>query len=463
MFPAASAPAQPAVSAPRTLQPDLPPKSESLPHAELQPQPSTRRTPSLRALPTDTTSAQESSRPINDANISAKRRKLDTDVPLSSSTRSTRSSRSVPRPDIYALPEDEQQDSSAVETTNASIERVPDSIPERESTPQAPLPQTITTPGEEIMESPRDAPGSGHRIHTVDRVTAMSLQLQIVQNSSPAEVKAGAETPVPLKKRKGGEAVPKSPAQGLPLEERSQTNRTNPGADGVDELSPEQPIRHGGRPKPTSRKELLDSEERDPLSDPVEEHEEAEAIDDAQAAALLKKNRGRRVSRNFPAGSPDLGESELSISMPKKRKRKHHGYFSPVEQRQPQPQNSIKSPKTTKKAKLRAGSPVPVTVHRLTRPVLYEEDEPDADILNAEIPCAKRGGVNAIDVLSQICQEIIGTGLDTLEDGGNNCEDLALRREYKTKWRAVHSFGEELQTRLLEHVSIRTSPFSLRY
>lgn len=448
----------------RIPQPDLSPQSESLPQAELQPQPSTRRTPGLRALPADTTPAQESSRPINDANISAKRRKLDTDVPLSSSTRSTRSSRRVRRPDIYALPEDEQQDSSAVETTNASIERVPDSIPERESTPQAPLPQTTTTPGEEITESPRDAPGSGHRIRTLDRITAMSSQLQIVQSSSPADVKAGAETPVPLKKQKTGEAVPKSPAPGLPLEERSQTNRPNPGADDVDELSPEQPTRRGRRPKSTARKELLETEKRDPLSDPVEEHEEAEAIDDAQAAALLKKNRGRRVSRNFPAGSPDLGESEISISVPKKRKRKHHGDFSPVQQRQPQPKKSIKSPKkTTKKAKLRAGNPIPVTVHRLTRPVVYEEDEPDADILNAEIPCAKRGGVNAIDVLSQICQEIVGTGLDTLEDGGNNCEDPALRREYKTKWRAVHSFGEELQTRLLEHVSICTSPFSFRY
>jgi hypothetical protein len=62
--------------------------------------------------------------------------------------------------------------------------------------------------------------------------------------------------------------------------------------------------------------------------------------------------------------------------------------------------------------------------------------------------------VNAIDVLSQICQEIVGAGLDTLEDGGNRCQDPTLRREYKTKWRAVEAFGRELQTRLIEHVSI---------
>ena len=84
---------------------------------------------------------------------------------------------------------------------------------------------------------------------------------------------------------------------------------------------------------------------------------------------------------------------------------------------------------------------------------MYDEDELHADILNAEIPRTKRGGVNAIDVLSQVCQEIIGAGLDTLEDGFKRCEDQVLRREYKTKLRAVEAFGDELQTRLLEHVS----------
>jgi len=281
-------------------------------------------------------------------------------------------------------------------------------------------------------------------------------------------MEAAAETPVPLKKRKRAEAVPNVPAPGLPQEERNKADRMNPSAYEADELSPEQPPRRGRRPKPTRQDQIFDAEERDLLSDPVEEQEEAEAIDDAQVTILLKKNRRRRVSRNFPAGSPDLGESEISIPVPPKRKRKHKGESSPVQQRQPQPKKSMSkdrqsSKKTTKKAKLRAGSPIPITVHRLTRPVLYEEDEPGADILNAEIPRAKRGGVNVIDVLSQICQEIVSTGLDTLEDGGNNCEDPALRREYKTKWRAVHSFGEELQTRLLEHVSICTSPFSIRY
>jgi hypothetical protein len=99
----------------------------------------------------------------NDANTSAKRRKLDTDEPPSSSTRSTRSSRPRPRPDIYTINDDEQQESSALEASNASIEEstVVETLPERETMKPPPL-RTTRTPSvplthEEITESPVDA------------------------------------------------------------------------------------------------------------------------------------------------------------------------------------------------------------------------------------------------------------------------------------------------------------------
>jgi hypothetical protein len=169
---------------------------------------------------------------------------------------------------------------------------------------------------------------------------------------------------------------------------------------------------------------------------------------------LLKKNRGRRISRNIPTESPDLDSSEISrVPVTKKQKGRARLDPSPVKQRHPKNQSSKTKTQSSKKSKVRVGSPIPVTVHRLTKAPVYDEDELHADILNSEIPRTKRGGVNAIDVLSQICQEIIGAGVDTLQEGWSNCEDPALRREYKTKLRAVEAFGNELQTRLLEHVS----------
>jgi len=92
-------------------------------------------------------------------------------------------------------------------------------------------------------------------------------------------------------------------------------------------------------------------------------------------------------------------------------------------------------------------------VHRLSKPLVYAEDDNDADILNMEIPFAKRGGVNAVDVLAQICEEVIDSGLTTLEDGMSNTEASSTRKEYRTKLRAVEAFQEELRTTLLELVS----------
>jgi hypothetical protein len=217
----------------------------------------------------------------------------------------------------------------------------------------------------------------------------------------------------------------------------------------MDELSPEQPERRGRRMVDEHSPELGEPS----VTKDQEEEEAAEAIDDEQAAIVLKENRGRRISRNVPEESPDLDSPEIPrVPAAAKQKGKTRPGSSPAKQRHPKQPSAKTKSQTSKKSKIRLGSPIPVTVHRLTRAPMYDEDELHADILNAEIPRAKRGGVNAIDVLSQICQEIIGAGLDTLEDGFNRCEDQVLRREYKTKLRAVEAFGDELQTRLLEHV-----------
>lgn len=153
--------------------------------------------------------------------------------------------------------------------------------------------------------------------------------------------------------------------------------------------------------------------------------------------------------------SHDLYSSEVSrVPVAKTQKGNSRPESSPAKQRHPKKKALKSKSQSSRKSKVRIGSPIPVTVHRLTRAPLYDEDELDADILNSEVPRTKRGGVNAIDVLSQICQEIISAGLDTLEDGCNSCEDPVLRREYRSKLRAVEAFGNELQTRLLEHVRL---------
>ena len=458
-FSAAPAPLQEVGTNRRTPQPELPPQLSS-------------RTPVTRGRPADTTDSQENNLPVvphsvNDANTSAKRRKLDTDIPPSSSTRSTRSSRSAPRPDIYTLDEDEQQEPSVVENADPTIEPPSgEPIPEFEKSSLSGPPRSGRTPPvpvgivEEITESPRDVPGSGRRTSMLDEVVTEESLLQGTQqdDSSSMVEQAEAHSPLPSKKRKRLEAEPKAVESEVPRPGGNRSNDLQVQMDELDELSPEQPKRGRNRkprtPLPERFSVVEEAEEGEGSIEPGEDREEAESINDEDSAALLMERRARRVSRNMPPVQPRDSEPAKGPEMTvgKTRRGKVRNISSPVQQRQPKT-NAKASQKTAKTPKLRNGNPIPVTVHRMTSGPLYDEDESDADILNAEIPHARRGGVNAVDVLSQICQEIIAAALDTLEEGERDTEDRILKREYKTKWKAVDSFGKELQARLLEHVS----------
>lgn len=338
--------------------------------------------------------------------------------------------------------DEEQPDVSMLPVSDTSIELESAAVIEPAA---ASSPGIVTTPlalqtFDEVTESPKNAPGSGrrHRV-AVSSIFQSSSQLQEVQNSDRAA------TPVTQRKRKRGES-------GSRVSPEIRPSQTPSVIDDVDELSPEQPVHRGRRPKVVQK----------PLPAPEEvaqdEEEYAEAIDDEEAAVVLKKNRGRRTSKRFAAASPDLDAldtpSTLNVRRPRKRNRVES---SPVQQRHPKAAKSQapkKSRTSSAKLQIPAGGPVPVTVHRLTLPPLYDENESDADILNAEMPHMKRSGVNAIDVLTQVCQEIIGLHLNSLEQMGNRCEDTESRREYKTKWNAVEAFGKELQLRLLTQVRL---------
>jgi hypothetical protein len=392
----------------------------------------------------------------NDANISAKRRKLNSDQAPSSSTRTTR-----PRPGAYALPEEDERDQSTAATRDGSVEdgvepdelELPSHEP-RQRTGQIPtLPSTLT---EMVTESPANDPGSGHRMQvSLDEPTLQNLRLQDgLQDISLADVEHIASSPAERRKRKMGQATPK---HSIPSTKRSPLHQPTKDDDGeIDELSPDQPRGRGRKPKQLAREKQSDLE--------VEEEEaaqysaeEAEEIDDNEAAAVLNKSRGNGRPSNRGAASPDLDEPTPVVT---KKRGKTRKITTPAQQRQPKPapQANVKPvPKTSKRppksSQIRPGSPIPIPVHRFTKRLLYDDDEEDAAILNTEIPYIKRGGVNAIDVLSQVSHEIVGLGLDTVAEMGRKSDDPALRREYKTKWSAIEAFGRELQNRLLEYVS----------
>lgn len=353
-----------------------------------------------------------------DANTSAKRRKLDTDGTPFSSTRSTRSQR-LPRPDIYTL-EDDQQDETLLDmlldTTNDSIPRelatpsviehpVVESAPATSSKVMAPpLPVEVV---DEVIESPEDAPGSGHRFRAGGIGTDSSSRLDPIQDESTFGTDLA--SPTHQNKRKRSKSRPHTSPKGLRQSRHAQILPDS--SLELDELSPEQPSR--GRPAATKVWETR--KPRDQSKTRPTDDEEAEAIGDEQAASILIRNKGRRISRGVPMNT-NVNDDSVPSPAPRKRRGRHRMDSSPVRQRQPkQTTSKTKSVKTTKKVQL--GSPIPVTVHRFTVPLVYNDEEEHADILNSEIPHTKRAGVNTIDVLMEIAIEIVSSAMQTLDDG----------------------------------------------
>jgi hypothetical protein len=438
-------------------------RSGATPQPDLPSQPSNRRTPATRgrggasnarltqkrSTPTPTPAAYDANR---SANTSAKRRKLDTpqDAQPSSPTRSTRS-RATPRADLYDLAEEEPAADSVERQTLGQI--VLDNAESGEELDQVqptqtPKSQRVTnlsgTQADEITESPRNAPGSGQR----QQVTAKTTQTPGVRLFGNMGQRA------PMAQMTGQDV---GPSTKLTYRRSPQNHDLSSAADAVDELSPDRP-----------RESRLEFQQEQFSDVEGEEEEQAEAIDDIDAAQRLQK-RKRKSSREEMEWEAEVEEPEQDdeeqeeielspepVVRPTKavKQKKSKAKASPAAQRQPKKKSKPKS--TSRKS----GETIPIIVHRLTKPVLYGEDDTDADLLNEDVPFAKRSGVNAVDVLSQFCEEVVESGLAALEEGGSGTEDAATRKEYRTKLRAVEAFQEELRTRLLELVcDFKISPF----
>jgi len=94
---------------------------------------------------------------------------------------------------------------------------------------------------------------------------------------------------------------------------------------------------------------------------------------------------------------------------------------------------------------------VPILVHRLSTRHSGDYVGEDA-VFDPNPPHSNRTGVNAVDVLSQICRELITGSVEKLQQGAEREGDNARLREWKRKRKAIETFGEELEERLFEMV-----------
>ncbi|KAH9237974.1 hypothetical protein K456DRAFT_1828587, partial [Colletotrichum gloeosporioides 23] len=454
-------------------------------------------------------------------NTSAKRRKLDTDaarslLPAPAGISQVR--QSPGKPETQELEEGSSIESAqpAAEQPNTSpttiieeedpdtVESLPPPRPVIPAPPISPVNRRAAAANTEVEESPADAPGSGRRRKITSSALASSARLQDALSPGDNETETvPISSPLVSKVRRTTIGMRRSTSS------RGSRNSGASVAEDVDELSPDGAGKSGGRtlspelssrhetqaeesvahsdepteepqPEPEPETEVHSEPEPEPEPESLEEEQEpsqdpdesvAEEVDANEAAQRLGRKRPRRSPRG-PSAEQDstLVDEDNEDPLPKRRKKQTHA--SPAKQRQGRPKATSKTksppkaaPKRRKKYSDAPGGDetVAIPVQRFTtKKTQPEGDDDDADILNSDIPFTSRGGVNTVDVLTTMCEEVLGTSLETLKEGMRNAEDAATKKERRVQMRALEAYQEELRNRFLQHTILLDTLHNLR-
>ncbi|KAJ3949304.1 uncharacterized protein N0V96_000419 [Colletotrichum fioriniae] len=384
------------------------------------------------------------------------------------------------KPDVYELQEETSTESAqaAVPQPAASPDAVaeaddPESVeplPPPRPAPSAsfvsPVSRRMTADNTEVEESPADAPGSGRRRRiTTSSAVASSARLQ--EALSPGENATETvpiSSPLERKVRRNTTSTRRST-----LSSRGSRNSAASANEDLDELSPDRTtnsvsrtrspeLSYRGEAEPeeaeqeasevpvdvseratanNSQTESILGPELDAIVDEVlqqeQDHNEslAEEVGAKEAAQQLGRKRPRTSPRrSSPEPDSTIAEEEQEEPVPKKRRKQAHK--SPAKQKQGRPKAASKSkaastakdasPKAAPKRRKKSGSDgvdeaVSIPVQRFTKHVQVAEGGDEADVLAMDIPFAGRGGVNTVDVLTHMCDEIIETSIETLKEG----------------------------------------------
>ncbi|KAF9888323.1 hypothetical protein FE257_008756 [Aspergillus nanangensis] len=207
-----------------------------------------------------------------------------------------------------------------------------------------------------------------------------------------------------------------------------------------------------------------------------EQVQEMESEQEPEPQPINKGKRKRKDADQAQKQTQELEPEPEQQDQPGPKRRSGQSLSKKDKQTQPevsQPENGDEgSSQTTKKPRQPRGQTVPVTVHRLVNvgslvgipsPTDSSDEEESADELssrqNTKPP--SRGGVNAADVLGQICRETLEKTLTTLQNGIENEANATRRAEFTRKRKAVEAFGTELESRLFELSEMLDSNFVL--
>ncbi|KAI1137166.1 hypothetical protein F5Y05DRAFT_80394 [Hypoxylon sp. FL0543] len=392
-----------------------------------------------------------------------------------------------PSPAASLTPQGAQIEDEPLEAAPATVEQ---SVTRGSGTPR----HSTGVVAEEVTESPAEAPGSGQRRRiTVSESVTRSARLLRTVTEDDAAATGEFTLSSPLAARKSRLSAATAAASSARSTRTAAKASGSPTNGNVGESPIARPPRRSDGTASTGSARSLRSQNRpatpstvDALSSPPEAAGTASArkpapklmpkntfklakangrevekevqvvaeADDEQAEEVDVQTAARKIGRKRPRPSPprepspELHSRVDEDARPAKKSRQKRVRDSPAKQSQPKAPRAKNKPSTRRRSD---GDAIPIIVQRYTKRLHQNEGDTDADILNAEIPFANRGGVNVIDVLSQICDEVIESSLETLHGAAVNAKDAPTKREFRTKLRALEAFQEELRTRLLEH------------
>ena len=115
------------------------------------------------------------------------------------------------------------------------------------------------------------------------------------------------------------------------------------------------------------------------------------------------------------------------------------------------PASSARVQKQSRKHQLpkNTGNSIPITVYRLSKKSAFVEDD-----LVGPNPLPRKVGVNAVDVLGQICREMVAKALGTVDDFIDKGQNSSSQAEQKRVRKAIEMFGDELDSQVFQMVCL---------
>ncbi|KAM0455398.1 hypothetical protein ACHAPV_000698 [Trichoderma viride] len=249
------------------------------------------------------------------------------------------------------------------------------------------------------------------------------------QEQENAEESDEEETPKPLKTKRTRRPREPSPELGSqPLEDIQEESEPEPGSEIQQEPNSEP--------------------ESDPELERGDETEDEAEVEETVLPTPPKRKRGR------PSKSPTIQKQPTIKPKPVKPRKRVHAQPEDANDENEEPRPQPKKARTKKRHSDQSegdGGMIEITVQRFVNLKKRSNEDDDLDPLQNEMAFMNHGGESVIDVFAQVCDEVISTTLEQLQEVSASAEDLAKKKEYRIKTRAIEAYREELKSRFLQH------------